>query len=65
MAIRGWGGAKPVARRGCYREIVATFGYGHNISFDGHGHWEAKLFLNVHACLVSMLQEEKGDIAAR
>jgi hypothetical protein len=27
VAIAGWGGANPVARRGYYREIVAKFGY--------------------------------------
>jgi hypothetical protein len=32
---KGWDGAKPVARRGYYREIVAKSGYGHNLSRFG------------------------------
>jgi hypothetical protein len=36
LAIRGWGGANPVARRGYYHEIVAKFGYGHKMSLCGH-----------------------------
>jgi hypothetical protein len=35
MAMRDWGSAKPVARRGYYREIVAKFGYGHITSLFG------------------------------
>jgi hypothetical protein len=44
MATRCYSRAKPVARRGYKREIVAKFGYGLKIAVFGHD-WEAKLLL--------------------
>jgi hypothetical protein len=44
MATRGYSRAKPVARRGYNRDIVAKFGYGLQIAVSGHD-WEANVLL--------------------